>query len=175
MGLVDGTRELMRHDLEVWPPEAGAVWRSEVGITRRGFLVGAGFAAASWRWPAASPGASRRGMTGSAPPATSSAWRSPAPRAQCTTYTLDSRYVDEPVGYRIAWPPGTEPGDPLPVCFALPGRGGGPPMGFADYVAAAVREDESPPYAVVGVEGGVRPTGIRAHPARTAWACCSTS
>ena len=28
-------------------------------------------------------------------------------------------------------------------------------MGFADYVAAAVREDESPPYAVVGVEGGV--------------------
>ena len=69
-------------------------------------------------------------------------------------YTLHSRYVDEPVGYRIAWPPGAEPGDPLPVCFALPGRGGDPPMGFADYVAAAVRDDESPPYAVVGVEGG---------------------
>ncbi len=47
MGLVDGTRELMRHDLEVWPREAGAPWRSEVGVTRRGFLVGAGFAAAA--------------------------------------------------------------------------------------------------------------------------------
>ena len=47
-----------------------------------------------------------------------------------------------------------EPGDPLPVCFALPGRDGGPPMGFADHVATAVREDESPPYAVVGMYGG---------------------
>ena len=28
-------------------------------------------------------------------------------------------------------------------------------MGFADFVAAAVREDESPPYAVVGVDGGI--------------------
>ena len=154
MGLVDGTRELMRHDLEVWPREAGAVWRSEVGVTRRGFLVGAGFAAAvvvvggivrrvaPWHdWLGAA--GDKLGV------------EIPGASGAVHDYRLDSRYVDEPVGYRIAWPPGTEPGDPLPVCFALPGRGGGPPMGFADYVAAAVRKDESPPYAVVGVEGGV--------------------
>ena len=46
MGLVDGTGELMRHDLEVWPPDEGAGRPSEAGVTRRGFLVGAGFAAA---------------------------------------------------------------------------------------------------------------------------------
>ena len=127
----------------------------EAGVTRRGFLVGAGFAAAlvvvggiAWRvapwrdWLGAAgdtlgvdiPGASGKTVQ---------------------DFVLHSRYVDEPVGYSIAWPPGTEPGDPLPVCFALPGRNGGPPMGFADHVAAAVREDESPPYAVVGVDGGV--------------------
>jgi len=70
-------------------------------------------------------------------------------------YTLHSRYVEEPVDYSIAWPPGTSDGDPLPVCFALPGRGGGPPMGFADHVAKLVERGESPPYAVVGVDGGV--------------------
>ena len=42
MGLVDGTRELMRHDLEVRPPEPAAAGDPEAGITRRGFLVGAG-------------------------------------------------------------------------------------------------------------------------------------
>ncbi len=51
MRCVDGTRELMRHDLAVWPrgacPAADEGRPSaEAGITRRGFLVGAGFAAA---------------------------------------------------------------------------------------------------------------------------------
>jgi hypothetical protein len=69
-------------------------------------------------------------------------------------YELHSRYVGDPVEYQIAWPPGAKPGDALPVCFALPGRGGGPPMGFADVVARAVKSHESPPYAVVGVAGG---------------------
>ena len=46
MGLVDETRELMRHDLELWPSEPGDSRRSEAGITRRGFLVGAGLGGA---------------------------------------------------------------------------------------------------------------------------------
>ena len=168
MGLVDGTRELMRCDVDVWPgedfgrsaetgvrsAEAGNAWRSQAGVTRRGFLAGAGLAAAllvaggiagraPWRdWLGAA--GDRLGVD---TPGASGATR--------RDFTLDSRYVGEPVGYSIAWPAGSEPGDPLPVCFALPGRGGGPPMGFADYVAAAVRRGASPPYAVVGVGGGV--------------------
>jgi enterochelin esterase-like enzyme len=155
MGLVDGTRELMRHDLEVWPADRLAGRAGQAGMTRRGFLVGGGLAAAllvaggiAWRaapwrdWPGAA-----RDAVGAYVPGAS--------RVTRHDYTLASRYVDEPVDYSIAWPPGSEPGDPLPVCFALPGRGGDPPTGFADFVAAAVREDESPPYAVVGVDGGI--------------------
>ena len=124
-------------------------------MTRRGFLAAAGLGAAvlvaggiAWRvapwrdWVGAAGDAVGVDVPG-------------APRVTRRDFTLDSRYVDEPVPYSIAWPPGSEPGDPLPVCFALPGRGGSPPMGFADFVAAAVREDESPPYAVVGVHGGI--------------------
>lgn len=145
----------MRGDLEVWPEDGGVGRSGQSGMTRRGFLVGGGFAAAVlvsggliWR---TAPWRDWLGAAGDAvgvdvPGASSVAKRD---------FTLRSRFVQEPVDYSIAWPPGTEPGDPLPVCFALPGRGGGPPMGFADFVAAAVREDESPPYAVVGVDGGV--------------------
>jgi enterochelin esterase-like enzyme len=158
MGIVDGTRELMRHDLEVWPADrlAGRAGRAgQAGMTRRGFLVGGGLAAAvlvaggiAWR---AVPWRYWLGAAGDAvgvdvPSAT---------RVTRQDFRLDSRFVDESVDYSIAWPPGSEPGDPLPVCFALPGRGGAPPTGFADFVAAAVREDESPPYAVVGVDGGI--------------------
>jgi len=154
MGLVDGTRELMRYDLEVWPSEPGDARSPEAGITRRGFLVGAGFAAAvvaaggiAWRvapwrdWLGAAGdklGVDLPGVSGKT----------------VQDFVLHSRLVDKPVHYSIAWPPGAQPGDPLPVCFALPGRNGGPPMGFADYVATAVREKESPQYAVVGTYGG---------------------
>lgn len=151
---MDGTRELMRRDFELWPePRSGRC--GEAGVTRRGFLAGAGLAAAvivvggvAWRtapwrdWLGAA--GDRIGVD-----------LLDASGITRRDYTLSSRSVDEPVGYSIAWPPGAEPGDPLPVCFALPGRGGGPPMGFADHVAAAVRKDQSPPYAVVGVDGGV--------------------
>ena len=155
MGLVDGTRELMRHDLEVWPADRLAGRTGQAGVTRRGFLVGGGFAAAvlvagglAWR---AAPWRDWLGAAGDALEADVPS----ATRATRRDFRLDSRYVDGPVDYSIAWPPGSEPGDPLPVCFALPGRGGDPPMGFADFVAAAVREGESPPYAVVGVDGGI--------------------
>jgi S-formylglutathione hydrolase FrmB len=143
----------MRRDFDVWPPRDEGR-DGEAGVTRRGFLVAAGFAAAvlavgaaAYRrapWPDWLGDAGERlGVD------------LPGASAVTRDFTLRSRYVDEPVGYSIAWPPGCEAGDPLPVCFALPGRGGGPPMGFADHVAAAVRRDESPPYAVVGVDGGV--------------------
>lgn len=162
MRAVDGTRELMRQDLEVWPDgserdpaeqhDRGRI--AEAGVTRRGFLAGAGLAAAVlvvggvvWRV------APWRDWLGSAGDAVGIDVGSLGTTVRGST--LRSRYVDEPVDYKIAWPPGTEPGDPLPVCFALPGRGGGPPMGFADYVATAVRKEQSPPYAVVGVDGGV--------------------
>jgi enterochelin esterase-like enzyme len=151
----------MRRDLDFWPAEAtlrpaeAAARRGEAGVTRRGLLAGAGLAAAvllvggvAWRV------APWRDWLGSAGDKLGVDILG-ASGITRRDFTLDSRYVDEPVGYSIAWPPGYGPGDPLPVCFALPGRGGGPPMGFADHVAAAVRRDESPPYAVVGVDGGV--------------------
>ena len=154
MGLVDGTRELMRHDLEVWPSESGDARSPEAGITRRGFLVGAGFAAAvvvaggiAWR---VAPWRDWLGAAGD-----KLGVDLPGASGAVHDYTLDSKYVDEPVSYSIAWPPGAKQGDPLPVCFALPGRGGGPPMGFAGFVAAAIRKGDSPPYAVVGVDGGI--------------------
>jgi len=141
---MDGTRESLA------PPPAEA---PQAGLTRRGFLVGAGLAAgallaagaasrfAPWRDWLASAEDDIAGIGGGG--------------SSVREYELESRFVDEPVPYAIAWPPGAEPGDPLPVCFALPGRGGGPPMGFASHVAAAVRRGDSPPYAVVGVDGGI--------------------
>jgi S-formylglutathione hydrolase FrmB len=144
----------MSRDLDVWPEEV-ACRSAEAGLTRRGFLAGAGLAAAvlvvgglAWRvapWRDWLGDAGER--LGVDLPGASGVSR--------RDFTLRSHFVDEPVGYSIGWPPGFEMGDPLPVCFALPGRGGGPPMGFADHVAAAVRAGESPPYAVVGVHGGV--------------------
>ena len=144
---VDDTGHLMRLDLDVWPRDAG--------VTRRGFLVGAGFAAAVLAAGGiAYRAAPWRDWLGTAGDVVGVDMRV-ASGVTVRDYTLDSRYVREPVGYSIAWPPGSEPGDSLPVCFALPGRGGGPPMDFAGYVAALVRNGESPPYAVVGVSGGV--------------------
>ena len=152
----------MRHDLDVWPAEAAprpaeaAARYGEAGVTRRGFLAGAGLAAAvllvggiAWRvapwrdWLGSAGdklGVDLPGASGVTRPGLHAA----------TPATSTSRSATASPGRRA-----TEPGDPLPVCFALPGRGGGPPMGFADHVAAAVRKDESPPYAVVGVDGGV--------------------
>ncbi len=138
---------------------AGRPLRSpDAGLTRRGFLIGAAVTAAAVLvggsvldragplegWTARiedelGDAGLLHGLSG----------------ATVQDHTLQSRHVGEPVAYSIAWPPGSSPGAPLPVCFALPGRGGGPPMGFADAVARAVKDDDSPPYAVVGVDGGV--------------------
>jgi enterochelin esterase-like enzyme len=129
---------------------------SEQGLTRAQFLTGAGASAAlvlgggllveralSWRWWTGAVQQDLhhlRSLTGSS--------------GATVNYTLHSRYVSEPVPWAIAWPPGTKPGDRLPVVFALPGRGGGPPMHFAEYVAQAVKAKAVEPFAVVGVDGG---------------------
>ena len=146
---MDETGHVVRAASDGWPREAG--------VTRRGFVVGAGLAAGAllaagiagrvvpWREWLSTAGDELNG-SGLLPGGS---------RVTVRDYTLHSRNVDDPVGYGIAWPPGTRDGDPLPVCFALPGRGGGPPMGFADHVSGLVERGESPPYAMVGVDGGV--------------------
>lgn len=128
------------------------------GITRRGFLVGSGLVAAAalafggaaaydtplhdWLARLVGEGAS----VGSTPTHKG---------VTVVSSTLRSRTVAGPVHYGIAWPPGSKPGTALPVVYALPGRGGGPPMGFADFVAEAVERGRVPPFAVAGVDGGV--------------------
>jgi len=127
------------------------------GLTRRRFLIGSGLVAAAalafggaaarepplhdWLARVTGEGAS----VGSAPTHKG---------VTLVSSTLRSRTVAGPVDYGIAWPPGSEPGKPLPVVYALPGRGGGPPMGFADFVADAVEHGWVPPFAVAGIDGG---------------------
>ncbi len=147
---VDGTGHAMSASVEARTQQSG--------VTRRAFLAGAGLAAGA-------------AVVGGGLAARFLPWRDwlatvesdlgdagllhAVSGATARTYRLDSSHVPQPVDYAIAWPPGSRPGDPLPVCFALPGRGGGPPMGFADTVAGLVDGDQVPPYAVVGVAGGV--------------------
>jgi enterochelin esterase-like enzyme len=159
LSFVDGTGETMRRAPEAWAGRAAAleVVGSQAGMTRRRFLTGAGVTAGTlllggglaahflpWREWYSSVRADLgdagllHGLSG----------------ATVRSYSLDSLYVKEPVEYVIAWPPGVRSGEPLPVCFALPGRGGGPPMGFADIVAKLVGDGRIPPFAVVGVAGG---------------------
>ena len=136
---------------------AADAWSREAGVTRRGFVVGAGLAAGALL-AAGSAGRFlpwREWLSAAGDDLSGSGLLPGSPGVTVRDYTLHSRYVDTPVGYSIAWPPGSAPGDPLPACFALPGRGGGPPMGFADHAARLVKRGESPPYAVVGVGGGV--------------------
>ena len=160
----------------MWFRAAIDVLPREAGVTRRGFVVGAGLAAgallaagiagrvAPWReWLGAA--GDKLGSVDLVPGGSGVTVRD---------YTLHSRYVEGPVGYSIAWPPGARPGDPLPVCFALPGRGGGPPMGFAAHAARLVERGESQPYAVVGVDGGVTYWHKRAS-GKIAYRCCCTS
>jgi len=67
---------------------------------------------------------------------------------------LRSRTVRAPVAYVVVWPPGSAPGDPLPVCLALPARGDAPPAWFAEPLAEAVHAGGAAPFALAGVAGG---------------------
>ncbi|MEE4276760.1 MAG: alpha/beta fold hydrolase [Thermoleophilia bacterium] len=126
-------------------------------MTRARFLAGAGLAAGAGalgavavlrgpppgEWPAALADAFRPEACEEPPSTTSVAYGE-----------LHSRTVAEPVPYALVWPPGATPGEPLPVCFALPARGGGPPVWFAEPLAEAVGDGDVTGFALAAVAGG---------------------
>jgi enterochelin esterase-like enzyme len=125
-------------------------------MTRRRFLalaggagaVGAGFVAAPRAWDRLAP--DDCGPAGQYPPVSG---------VKVLYERITSRHVPRPVEVAIAFPPGHTVGDPVPVCFCLPGRGGTGrgvmgPLRMHDAVAQAVRERGATPFAVVGVDGG---------------------
>jgi len=73
--------------------------------------------------------------------------------------TFHSSVLGKEVAYGIAWPAGARAGEPLPVCFCLPGRGGGPQsilgasLPFADYLSEAVK-NTGRPFALAAIDGG---------------------
>ena len=157
----------MRRDLDVWPA-------IEAGVTRRGLLIGAGIAAGA---VAAAGIAGRfapwRDWLGA--PETSSAASTSfpaAPASRVRDYTLHSRYVEEPVGYSIAWPPGTRPRRSAARLLRPAGPRRRPadglrrPRGRGSSSAANRRRTPS------SASTAASRTGTSAPPARTASACC---
>ena len=73
--------------------------------------------------------------------------------------TFHSSVLGKEVAYGIAWPAGASVGEPLPVCFCLPGRGGGPQavlglqLSLADYLSEAVK-NTGRPFALAAIDGG---------------------
>lgn len=63
------------------------------------------------------------------------------------------------VGWSVVYPPGSGPGDALPVCLFLHGRGGSHtdapgPMQLPRFLAGAVTDDGVAPFAIASVDGG---------------------
>jgi len=83
----------------------------------------------------------------------------PRSRGLVVDTTFDSDVLRTSVGYSLALPPGAKLGDPLPVCFCLPGRGDtaasvtGEPLYMADFLGQAVSEGTSR-FALAAVDGG---------------------
>ncbi len=79
--------------------------------------------------------------------------------ASAVFYTFHSSVLGKEVAYGIAWPAGATAGEPLPVCFCLPGRSSGPqpilgaPLDLAASLAAAVK-DVGRPFALAAIDGG---------------------
>ena len=73
--------------------------------------------------------------------------------------TLRSAARGREVGFAIVYPPGARPGDPLPLCLYLHGRGGShrnvadEPMGLPWFLADRVAAG-APPMALLAVDGG---------------------
>jgi S-formylglutathione hydrolase FrmB len=83
----------------------------------------------------------------------------PVSEAQRTDGTFASTVLGFDVGYALALPPGRSPGDPLPVAFMLPGRGGTASSimddtHMADFVAQGIAERGVEPFALAAVDGG---------------------
>src|SRR5690606_18771218 len=73
------------------------------------------------------------------------------------TFTSAARNGAE-VGWTLILPPGSQPGDALPVCLFLHGRGGSHtdatgPMELPRFLAGAVQEGVAP-FAIASVDGG---------------------
>jgi len=133
--------------------------RVESGLTRREVLIGGGglaLAAAlglGLERSRLSPAIGRylaRFQSGHVPP----------PAGGALLYrSFHSKVLGQAVDYGIAVPRGTALGTPLPVCFCLPGRGGGPAdvlgggLHMADFLGE-VTAGSSRPFALASVAGG---------------------
>ena len=84
----------------------------------------------------------------------------PPPSGSTVTYrTFHSSVLGKSVPYGLALPAGVGTGTPLPVCFCLPGRGGGPDsilgsgLAMADFLGEVV-QGSAKPFALAAVDGG---------------------
>ena len=84
----------------------------------------------------------------------------PPPSGASVLYrAFHSRVLGHAVDYGVALPPGVAVGTPLPVCFCLPGRGGGPAsvlgagLHMADFLGEVTRGSDRP-FALASVAGG---------------------
>jgi len=82
---------------------------------------------------------------------------SPGPVTSGSFRSVARRGID--VGWSIAYPPGSTPGDALPFCLALHGGGGDhtwpiEQLGLAHFVGDAVTHRGIPPFAIATVDGG---------------------
>lgn len=150
--------------------------------SRRAFLGGAVFGGALVALEAcgSSGGATRHSSSATQPRTTSTAPSSSAPSSQGTPSSsassagaaanlsvdgtlVSGSFVSQKrggidTGWGIVYPPGTKPGDPLPVVIGLHGRAGGwysvfHEMRVDHYVADAVKQGMQP-FAVAAVTGG---------------------
>ncbi len=143
---------------------SGVAHNGEMSITRRQVLVGGAVAVpvlglGGLRLVALGvlPGQSQLNrVTGACEAGVSPPAATPGPSVSGSFSSL-ARGTD--VRYTIWYPPGSEVGAALPVCVALHGRAGDHTFADThastpDFLAAEVGAGGSPPFAVVGVDGG---------------------
>jgi len=125
-----------------------------MALTRRRFLIAAGGGATA----AAAGGAfyERRRIEDALDPPHG---RVPGgPTGPRRTGTFLSRARRRTVRWEVAWPPGSQPGDQLPVALVLHGRGDDSRSAFTSqglqhFLGAAVRAG-TPPFALAAIDGG---------------------
>jgi len=127
-------------------------------LSRRGFLVGAGGAAAL---AVAGVGAAQPSVRRFVADLVDPEPAAPSPRAAAGPHasgTLTSSARGRDVPWRVAYPPGARQGDALPVALVLHGRGGDERTAFDDleldrYLADVVA-DGARPFALAAIDGG---------------------